>query len=483
MLGSTSFLALCLLTASPAGSAFVTDAPNSVVTRAAFQAETRLAATGNGQSTSTMPARLPYDPAYDAKEPLLAQNPEGIPGLPPVPEQIPLPKDATEQPDDNLSNIMLNEPGESEACEPIHGRTWRQRGLRGWLDGVSWDAWVDQGVTLNDLSPRDRTNGPVTFNDRSNDYQLNQTYLRLKRDIDPACDRWQIGGRVDLLYGADAIYTEARGLEVTDELAPKWNAQRYGLAMPQMYAEVFAPWGTGITMKLGHFYSDFGYESVAAPDNFFYSHSYVFQYGEPKTYTGLLGETKLGDFTIEAGMTRGWDNWEDENNDLAFTGGIRWTSANQRTTIAVNVDAGREQPDASTNVRTLYSLIIQQKLGQCWQYVIQHDYGNEPGAGVGGRAANWYGVNQYLFYTFNQDWKAGMQLRVVPRRERRSRAGRPSNGRLLRALPRRELDAQRPRHGPPRTSLGLDRHIQLLSLRRRPRSNQLLLGCDVVLKF
>ena len=43
-----------------------------------------------------MPARLPYDPAYDAKESLLAQNPEGIPGLPPVPEQIPLPKDATQ---------------------------------------------------------------------------------------------------------------------------------------------------------------------------------------------------------------------------------------------------------------------------------------------------------------------------------------------------------------------------------------------------
>ena len=48
MLGSTSFLALCLLTANPAGSAFVTDTPNNVVTRASFQAETRLEATGNG---------------------------------------------------------------------------------------------------------------------------------------------------------------------------------------------------------------------------------------------------------------------------------------------------------------------------------------------------------------------------------------------------------------------------------------------------
>ena len=58
-------------------------------------------------------------------------------------------------------------------------------------------------------------------------------------------------------------------------------------------------------MKLGHFYSILGYESVTAPDNFFYSHSYLFQYGEPFTFTGLLGTTKLGDFTIQAGMTRG----------------------------------------------------------------------------------------------------------------------------------------------------------------------------------
>ena len=45
-------------------------------------------------------------------------------------------------------------------------------------------------------------------------------------------------------------------------------------------------------MKFGHFYSGFGYESVAAPENFFYSHSYMFQYGEPKTYTGFIGESR-----------------------------------------------------------------------------------------------------------------------------------------------------------------------------------------------
>ena len=54
--------------------------------------------------------------------------------------------------------------------------------------------------------------------------------------------------------------------------------------------------------------------------------------------------------------------------------------------------------------------MLQQKFGECWQYVIQHDYGNEPGAGVAGTFGNWYGVNQYLFYTINERWKAGMRF-------------------------------------------------------------------------
>jgi hypothetical protein len=76
----------------------------------------------------------------------------------------------------------------------------------------------------------------------------------------------------------------------------------------------------------------------------------------------------------------------------------------------LNVAAGHEQPDPSTNIRTLYSLVIQQRLGECWQYVIQHDYASEPGAGVDGTVASWYGVNQYLYRTINERWKAGMRF-------------------------------------------------------------------------
>jgi hypothetical protein len=531
MLGSSAILALCILAANPQTP--TANGPNNVVTRAAFQQATdRNESAETGQEASGTPRRLPPDPAYDGQSPLVAQkdksNDEGIPGLPgldnlpPPPKAVenldgkpskpknktkpsedahakPAPPKAERKPADDLPMIAppskvrtddvaqpgeaLCDDGDNGPCEVVHGRPHRQSSFHNWLGGVDFDAWIDQGATINTLSPRNRTNGPVTFNNRSNDYQLNQSYFRLKRDVNTDCDLWDFGGRCDVLYGTDSFYTEARGLETTDEFGPKWNAQQYGLALPQVYAEFFCPWGTGIDVKFGHFYSGIGYESVEAPNNFFYSHSYVFQYGEPFTYTGFIGESHLGDFTIKAGMTRGWDNWEDNNNDLGFTGGIAWASCNKRTKISLDVSAGREQPDPSTNIRTLYSLVIQQRLGDCWQYVIQHDYASEPGAGVGGTIASWYGVNQYLYREINECWKAGMRFEWF-RDENGSRV--PGAGRTGDYF---ELTGGV--NWTPNSYVAVRPEIRwdwtgtpdLYPYGDGTRSNQLLLDCDVIVRF
>ena len=327
------------------------------------------------------------------------------------------------------------------------------------------------------------------YNDRSNDYQLNQMYFRMARDVGQDCDRWDIGGRVDLLYGTDWVYAAARGLEVTDDYSSRWNAQRYGLAMPQLYTEIYAPWGNGINMKLGHFYAIEGYESVEATENFFYSHSYLFEYAEPNTYTGLLGSTRLGDFKLQAGMTRGFDNWDDNNNNESFIGGLSWASPNCRTNIALTASAGREQADPSTNIRTLISLVIQQKLGDLWQYVIQYDYGNEPGAGVTNLSngnptvASWYGIDQYLFRTINQRWKAGMRFEWF-RDENGSRV--PNSGRTADYFELTTGANWTPnKHLTVRPELRWDwtGTPGYYPFGDGTRSNQVLLGCDLILRF
>jgi hypothetical protein len=292
---------------------------------------------------------------------------------------------------------------------PYPGSTGHGSGRGFW--GIGLEGWISQGLTINTDSPANRSNFPVTFNDRSNDYQLNQIYLSLARAVGEEGWHWDVGGRVDLLYGTDSFYTTARGLETHGDLSPKWNSQRYGLAMPQAYMEVYAPWGNGLTMKLGHFYSILGYETVPAAENFFYSKSFALQYGEPFTHTGFLGSTRLGTLDVHAGMTRGWDNWEDNNNDFAFLGGIDWTSPDERTSIAFAIHVGREQnePPPNTNLRTLYSLVVQHWLSQRLQYAIQYDHGFDKGGGAYGRDADWFGLNQCFYYTLNPSWRAGVR--------------------------------------------------------------------------
>ena len=552
MVGSASLLALWILSATTSAQTSSDRQYDEGVVSVAFRQAADEDKDKEKAKTPAAPPRLPPDPAYDAKPtaPLPAAG-EGIPGLPPLPppdvpyekerkpsktppaRQLPVEKLPVEKPQPprapaeklpakpkelapdrppsreippppsepsprpgNAGEIICTDDGlyqpEREIHEPcrVYCDTTEERcGFFGWLDGFNVDAWLDQGFTINTLSPRNRINGPVTFNNRSNEYQLNQMYLRLGREVRRDCDRWDIGGQVDLLYGTDSIYTSARGLELTDDLDSRWNAQQYGLAMPQLYAELFCPWGNGLSMKLGHFYSPLGYESVASVNNFFYSHSYLFQYAEPHTFTGFLGSTNLGDFTIEAGMTRGDDNWDDNNNDLGVTGGIRWKSCNRRTDIALTVDAAREQDDPSSNVRTIFSLVIQQQLWECWQYVGQYDYGNEPGAGVASRvggpatSAAWYGLNQYLFRTINERWKAGMRFEWF-----RDEGGSRVHG-ADRTADYFELTAGM--NWTPNNHLTLRPELRwdwtgtpdYYPFGDGTRSNQVLLGCDLILRF
>ncbi len=283
--------------------------------------------------------------------------------------------------------------------------------------------WLDQGFTWNPADPDNRFNTPLTFNDRANEYQMNQLYLAMGRHVNKG-STWDVGGRVDLLYGTDYFFTTAAGLETYSNGRQRWNlddgpraggnAALYGLAMPQLYAEFYAPWRYGTTVKVGHFYTILGYESVMAPKNFFYSHSYVKQYGEPFTHTGFLVSQQYGRrLTLHAGMTRGWDSWEDPSDRPAFLGGISWTSRSNRTNVNFAVHTGDEHVQGESN-RTAYSLVLQQQLNCRWGYVFQHDFGvQHNGASNDQEAlepAYWYSINQYLFYDMSPTTSLGFRF-------------------------------------------------------------------------
>ena len=267
--------------------------------------------------------------------------------------------------------------------------------------GFEIRGWLDQGYTYNPDNPINRFNGPVTFNDRANEYQLNQLYLIGEKATKTEDRDWDIGGRVDLLYGTDQRFAVANGLET------QWNegSRFYGLAMPQLYGDLaYKKW----VFRFGHFYTIHGNEVVTAPDNFFYSHAYAFQYGEPFTHTGAMAKWQLSErLSLTGAIVEGWDNWTDLNKKPAFMGGFNWTSPSEKTSLAWALTLSNEQAPGVESSRTLSTVVFTQKMGEKWKYIFQNDYGFETNVNDGGTDAKWYSFVNYLTYDLNDKWSLG----------------------------------------------------------------------------
>lgn len=273
--------------------------------------------------------------------------------------------------------------------------------------GIVIGGWLDQGLTFNGRS-HDGYNGVVGFNDRDDEYQMNQFDVFVNRDINTEGGGWDIGGRIDLLYGTDARFIEANGFE------RDWNqAAMYQLAVPQMYADI--GWDLW-KVRMGKFYSPIGYEAVPAPENFFYSHSYSFLYGEPRTFTGMLVGRQVGQqVAVSGGFHRGWDNFRDLDgrDNLGFVGGVCWTSCNQRASLGFMLTSGEQGIDNNT---VMYSIVGQLQLADRLRYVVEHNFGQSSGGLVQPirpqvlTTAEWYGLTNYLLYDLNCCWSAGLRF-------------------------------------------------------------------------
>lgn len=272
--------------------------------------------------------------------------------------------------------------------------------------------WIDGGIMGNNQAPATHFNGPVTFPDVDNG-QLNQFYGVLSRtpaDMSKNCG-WFVGGDVDFMWGSDYFFTTSAGLDGTSVgNTPRWNTAgdslRYGFAMPQLYAETDYD---DLKIKWGHFYTIIGYEVVPAIGNFFYTHSYTMQYGEPFTHTGVLASRNINEnWSWNAGAVAGWNDFNLQEG-VQFLGGITYTDKDYGS-LALSVVTGNESDFNIAGVgpvsnRTMYSLVWSRNLNSRLTYVLQHDLGVQANTlgfnAFGTRTADWGGINQYLFYKIN----------------------------------------------------------------------------------
>ncbi|MCL4190536.1 MAG: outer membrane beta-barrel protein [Thermoguttaceae bacterium] len=308
--------------------------------------------------------------------------------------------------------------GACQPCEPCGPRCpgedpWRL--IRCKPAGFNIYGWINGGIMMNPDDPLSDFNGPVTFADMD-DFQMNQLYLVAEKTIDTGgCPCWDIGGRIDVMYGTDSRFNKAAGWEFSPDFTDDWNDPNhdYQISVPQAYGEI----GYGdISLKLGKFYTPAGYEVVPAIGNFFYTHAYMQTYAEPfHHFGGMASWTASDNWTVLGGLVNGWDAVDRVDDDISYLSGVTYTADDDAFTVALVYLVGEDPNALGVNTdRSLYTVVVTIPLSEKWEYVFQHDHGWQKNV-FGGQANNvddveWYGFSNYLYYAINNCWRAGARL-------------------------------------------------------------------------
>jgi len=268
--------------------------------------------------------------------------------------------------------------------------------------GLELGGWTEVGFSAVGTSPADRFNGPVTFNDRHAEAQMNQLWFYLEREPNKWACGPDLGGRIDVTYGTDAQFIQAG-----DGLESNWDQDErfYQMALPQFYLDTTL---AGWTVRMGKFFTILGYESPAAPDNFFYSHAYTMQYGEPFTHMGMLVSRNLGRWLFNMGFHRGDDQFDDTDglNALNVLGGIGYTPHGDWAKFEYAFSSSENGPGVPSYNHSLVNTI---HVTKNLDYVLQGDYGEIWNENLRS-TVKWWGLNQYFTYTINPCWAAAVRV-------------------------------------------------------------------------
>lgn len=305
----------------------------------------------------------------------------------PVPASYRLPRAAQPVQAEADPEVLLAEEEES----------WKL--FDGILEGTGMDAggWVSLGwhSDSNDL-----------FNSNPDNLNVHQAWLFAEKVATSENGETGFGFRFDALYGTDAGDTVSFGNGVDRNGNPRGfdagsNFQKgsdYGFALPQAYVEAASgDW----SVKAGHFYTLIGYEVVGAPGNFFYSHAITMYNSEPFTHTGVLASYAASDdTTYYGGWTAGWDTGFDQFAEGSnFLGGVS-TSLSDDVALAYMTTIG--DFGARGNGGFMQSVILDVALAEDLNYVFQSDLLH-----VGSTGEDHFGINQYLFYTVDDQLSLG----------------------------------------------------------------------------
>ncbi len=255
--------------------------------------------------------------------------------------------------------------------------------------------WIDSGITFNPTAPGDNQNFGRFFDDRANEPLLNQAVVNFERALVPQSGQFDWGFKAQLMFGSDARYIHSLGL--LD------NAMKSSLYQPDIveaYLNLHLPVLTegGVDVKLGKFVTLEGAETIDPRTDLFYSHTYIFNFGIPFNHTGALVTVHATkSFDLIGGVTRGVNTSLDDNNDaLAFHGGVGLTLNEGKWVVSASTHIGPETPRNNSDLRYLNDIAITWKISDKLTSISDLNFARDDFADADG-----YGVAQYFSWTFN----------------------------------------------------------------------------------
>jgi hypothetical protein len=324
-------------------------------------------------------------------------------------------------PSDVSSAVALNKPiyAADESRKPLMA-AMDKMGMGSMMDnaGINVYGFAEGSWTYNFDTPNNQTNVGRVFDFEDQDLTLNQVDLTIERAVDATKGKFDIGFKVEWMYGADARIIHSNGLNFYGpEYALTGGDFDYNeeFDLTQCYATMAIPVGSGLTITAGKFVTLMGYETINPTNNPLFSHSYLFGFAIPFTQTGIMGKYNITkDVAFTLGISRGWEQTNKDNNgSIDGFGQLSW-NVNDKLTILVNAISGPEQTNDSSHYRTVIDVVAAYKLGDNTTIGMNADYGygSREGndvvpVGAAPGTGDWWGTAIYVsqkidaHFTFN----------------------------------------------------------------------------------
>jgi hypothetical protein len=277
-----------------------------------------------------------------------------------------------------------------------------------WLEqnAIRVGGYAEAGYVYNFVHPGSGFNGyGFLFPDKEQDLTLDQISLFVARDALVGPDRFDLGFKVQVIYGADARYTQANGTnfygsrwaqDLNPGALPTVSMTGPGFPLPnagqhdpenqidflQGYITANLPVGNGLLITAGKFVTPWGLETIDPTQNLLYTHSFTFALAIPRTLTGATATYRLNDeWSFMGGMVVGWNQAFEDNNDFpSFVAQASWAYSPEWDFVA-SVIAGPEETSNRSDFRWTLDLTAKWKMSDTSHLGFEALLGYEPDVG------------------------------------------------------------------------------------------------------